>query len=128
MATAMLYQSDSALGLLVPTDKTFNVKPMGPFHPQAYKATRVLTPEFDTVAPGFPQATRPLKPWVPGVSTPEGLILASGTGAILIHAINSGGDVLRTLEGIATSVFVLVITGIPAGALWISSQFPHPHL
>jgi hypothetical protein len=128
MATATLYKSDSALGLLVPTNQTFDVKPMGPFHSQAYNAGKVLTPEFDTIRPGFPQAKVPFKPWVPGVSTPEGMMIATGAGAMLVHALNNGGDIIRTLEGIATSVFVLVITGIPAGALWISSQvFPHPH-
>lgn len=70
---------------------------------------------------GFPSSTRGEKihPWVPGVSTPEGIILVTGVAA----ALHGGDGLVRAVQSVATGLVMGATSGIPAAAMWFSATF-----
>ena len=103
--------------------------PEGPFNQVAYSSSRKTSQLFDiplAVPAGFPQS-KVVQPWIPGVSTPEGLLLTAGVSALLMNAVANGGEAaVKIIEGVASTVFVLAITGIPASVTWFSTQILYP--
>lgn len=90
-----------------------------PFDPAVYDDT------FELVQPqrGFPRAEGTIFPWVPGVSTPEGVVLVSSAALILTELNTAGGEALvRVAQATLTLVFGTVVVGIPTASLWISAQ------
>lgn len=75
---------------------------------------------------GFPQVNR-IMPWIPGISTPEGVTLSISAPLILLNTVANGGEAaIRALEGIASAIFVSAIIGIPASITWLSTQVLYP--
>lgn len=99
--------------------------PSGPFNPEVYLASRKPSPLFDiplSVKSGFPQG-KAIQPWIPGISTPEGLILTASVSALFLDAVANGGEAtVKMIETATTAIFVLAITGIPASITWLSTQ------
>lgn len=85
-----------------------------PFAQHVYE--RRLSSKIQTV--GFPRATGDtVKPWIPGVTTPEGIILATG---IAVVAMSSPDMVERLATVAATMVVAGVSLGVPSAALVMS--------
>ena len=103
-------------------------KDSGPFNSSAYSTSRKV-PLFDiplAVDVGFPQG-KAVQLWIPGVSTPEGLLLTASASMLLLNAVANGGEAMvKAIEVVASTVFVLVITGIPVSITWLSTQVLYP--
>ena len=53
--------------------------------------------------------------------------MSAGVSALLFNAVANGGEAaVKMIEGVASTVFVLAITGIPASVTWISTQILYP--
>jgi len=76
-----------------------------------------------TTGRGFPRQPVPIKQWVPGVSTPEGLILASAAAVAAAETLGVTGELLvKAVNGAAALLLATTVVGIPAGAVWIGEQ------
>ena len=73
---------------------------------------------------GFPRASGPIREWVPGVSTPEGLIVSSA-GALALLSVMEPNMFERVIQLGATAAIVTVTTAIPAGAVWFGTHLFH---
>lgn len=73
---------------------------------------------------GFPRANLPIHEWIPGISTPEGLLLGSMTAAA-VFASSNPHLFERIIQSAATAMIVGVGTAIPAGAVWFGSTLFH---
>jgi hypothetical protein len=73
-----------------------------------------------TVAParGFPRSAVPVQEWVPGVSRPDGALLAGAAGATVGVAVLGGESVARAVGAVTSGVIVLVSAAIPTAAMW----------
>ena len=72
---------------------------------------------------GFPRAAAPVRPWIPGVSTPEGIILASAAMVAASETFGPAGEmVVRAVQGTAATVLASTIVSIPAAALWLGER------
>ena len=69
---------------------------------------------------GFPRADAPVREWIPGVSTPEGLLL--GTAAAVVLVAGQPALFERLVMMTATGVMVTVTTAVPAGAVWFGAH------
>jgi len=134
MDTQMVLTNDIVNSLSISPKKTNHRKPdikipSGPFNAEAYLASRKPSPLFDipqSVKSGFPQG-KAVQPWIPGISTPEGLILTASVSALFLDAVANGGEAaVKMIETAATAIFVLAITGIPASVAWLSTQVLYP--
>lgn len=65
---------------------------------------------------GFPRAAGPVREWVPGVSTPDGLLLGAA-GVVLVSAHPLLME--RLVSGAVTSAMVLVGAAVPGSAVWL---------
>lgn len=113
-----------------PRAKRIVVENLPPFDPKVYLSQIPRnSPLFDiplAVDKGFPQV-RNIQPWIPGVSTPEGLLLTASVSTLLLNAVANGGEAtIRVIEGAASAIFVLAITGIPTSVAWLSTQVLYP--
>lgn len=73
------------------------------------------------IGKGFPRAAQPIQEWIPGVSTPEGILLTS-SAAMGLTLLLSPDLFDRVISGAATVIFVGVSTGIPAAAVWVGAN------
>ncbi len=73
---------------------------------------------------GFPRASLPIHEWIPGISTPEGLLIGSMTAAA-VFASSNPHLFERIIQSAATAMIVGVGTAIPAGAVWFGSTLFH---
>lgn len=100
-----------------------------PFHSSVYQVLPMPPLAWPAIpdAHGFPRAAPPIRPWIPGVSTPEGLILATASVMLAAEAFGPAGEQLvRALQGVATLAMTAAAAGIPAAALWIGDRLvPH---
>lgn len=66
---------------------------------------------------GFPRAELPVREWVPGVSTPEGLLLTSAAASAVAVA---GFPILeKAVTAFTTLAIAGITTGVPAGSVWL---------
>lgn len=130
MATNTSVSTFEGRSIHKPRIKRVVVENPTPFDPRVYSSpVLALSPLFDiplAVEKGFPQV-RTIQPWIPGVSTPEGLLLTASVSTLLLNAVANGGEAaIRAIEGAASAVFVLAITGIPTSVAWLSTQVLYP--
>ena len=114
------------------TQPAFSYEPVAqrlmsrPFHPAAYpRDTNNVDPREETyfLTRGFPRNSGPVKPWIPGVSTPEGIIVTSTAVLFAADLMGPTGEaVTRALQGVAMVAMTSVVTGIPAAALWLGDS------
>lgn len=110
---------------LVPPQKFAEWIPGGPM--EAFDSPILDMPflaSFVAVGPmtrGFPSAKATIHEWIPGVSTPEGLILGSMAAAMLISLVEPH-TFERVVTGATTFLVVGVTTALPAGAVWFGSS------
>ena len=69
---------------------------------------------------GFPRAESPAREWIPGVSTPDGLMLGTAAAVVLVASQPALFERLVTMT--ATGVLVTVTTAVPAGAVWFGTH------
>jgi hypothetical protein len=83
-----------------------------PFHRSAY---RVMTSRV-----GFPGGNGgKIHPWIPGISTPEGIVLVTG----IVTVATSGDLAARAMQAAAGGVSLLVVAGIPITATYVTAHF-----
>lgn len=104
-------------------DARRSVSPVAPWVPKSSRpALPVLAP---SVVPyrGFPRAEVPVREWIPGVSTPEGLLLG---GAVAVSAFGAVNPVMleRLASGVTTGAVVAVSAVIPAFTVWFGTHLP----
>lgn len=92
------------------------VRAQRPFHVSAYRDSSAPPP---SVGAGFPAAEpREVSPWIPGVTSPEGVVLATG----LTAAMAGGGEsIVRAAQFIASGFAVAVTAGFPGAAAFFAS-------
>lgn len=80
--------------------------PPRPFHPSAYSQARRVAQV------GFPTSTRggTVRPWIPGISTPEGIVLVTG----VVVAASAEDFMSRILHVAATGVVAATVIGVPS--------------
>lgn len=100
----------------------------GPFAASVYTATAESGAPRRTLRPGYPEANGPAKgnvlPWVPGISSPEGIIVAS---SIAVLATGGGEAFIKALESSAQLLVIGITIGIPSAALWIAGGTTAAH-
>ena len=96
--------------------------------PYARKAYSNSSLRFDIPESGFPTVKAPIRPWIPGVSTPEGAMLAAGASALVINTISAGSEAFfHAAQGLASFAMVGIVGGIPTSALWLSTKLLSHH-
>lgn len=70
---------------------------------------------------GFPRSEAVVHEWIPGVSTPDGLVLGTMAAAMFISLIEFQAFE-RAVQGVASLLVVGVTTALPAGAVWFGSS------
>lgn len=72
---------------------------------------------------GFPQMEKTIHEWVPGVSTPEGLMLVTGTVAAATSVVLYNSDVfIKIVNTISNTLIIGTTTAIPTTGLVIGTQ------
>lgn len=89
-----------------------------PFHVSAY------TSSGKTPAPaspsGFPTASPArVQPWIPGVTSPEGVVLVTGLTAAMV---GGGETVVRAAQFVASGVAAAVTAGFPGAAAYFAAH------
>lgn len=105
---------------------TYKVEPRNrPYDREAY--LKPIKPTFGIPNSGFPTAPAPVRPWIPGLSTPEGIIIVASASTAVINTISNGSEaVLHAAQSAISLILVAVIGGIPTGAIWIGTRlFAH---
>lgn len=108
------------------TIPTYKVDPRNqPYDRSAYM--RPVKPTFDIPDSGFPTAPAPVRPWIPGLSTPEGIIIAASSSTAVLNTFSNGSEaVLHAAQGAISFLLVTIIGGIPTGAIWMTTRvFAH---
>lgn len=96
--------------------------------PYARKAYARGSLRFDIPEAGFPTVKAPIHPWIPGVSTPEGIMLAAGASALVVNTISASSEALfHVAQGLASFAMVGIVGGIPTSAIWLSTKLLAHH-
>lgn len=113
---------DSDVPMLRPTVAYQTMWPKAkvrPFAPSVYDDSEVF---FEPEVAGFPRAETVILPWVPGVSTPEGMVLVGSAALLMTELGGSGGEALvRFAQTSLTVMFSGIAVGIPAASLWLGA-------
>jgi len=108
---------------LTPDSQPFrrNLQPVRPFHVSVYRTNNLEShkPQTRTQPPSFPEAENRVTIWIPGVSTPEGIVLLTGFATLLV-----GGEdlILKMAQTVAASIVFAVAAGVPTTAIWLATN------
>ena len=98
-----------------------------PFHPSVYSSSTPHEARTSILPTGFPRNPGgPARPWVPGVSTPEGIIVASAAVVLAGDLLGGTGEaVVRTLQAFTVVTMTSIAAGLPTAAIVFSDRLLH---
>lgn len=94
-----------------------------PFHTSAYQTTKRMTEQAKrSITSGFPLSTRgeTVRPWIPGLSTPEGILISTSLALAVSGAGGGGEAIVKLAQHTAMGVMVAVSVGFPSAALLLA--------